>query len=164
MIFGFLSRRASCRRRNRPQKPSCRRSTKKPRICIVPPEWSALNSTDGITSIPSRSPSAAASSSPSTQSWSVRANARSFFSAAYRTSCRGLRLPSEAVLWVWRSIHRSFMSRSSAGSSGSQRHRAGTPSFREGRGSSPLIPPVFPYWFRREFQDGAALRTGRIPR
>ncbi len=74
-------------------------------MCMEPPGCRALISTPGMTSTPSLAPAATASASPSMVSWSVSATAFRPLSLASRTRSVGVRVPSEALEWVWRSTN-----------------------------------------------------------
>ena len=71
-----------------------------PRMCSVAGDGiSALISMPGRNANPRADASAAASATPPTVSWSVRASAVSPFRRASRTTSAGDSVPSEAVLW-----------------------------------------------------------------
>src|SRR5712692_3073632 len=75
-----------------------------------PSTWTSAPSTSQLISSPGtivragcRAASATASASPSVESWSVTARTRTPCFTARRTSSRGLKAPSEAVVCAWRS-------------------------------------------------------------
>ena len=69
-------------------------------MCTSAPGTSVLISTPAITSTPNFAPAAWASATPAVESWSVMAMTLTASLAARETSCAGVCVPSEAVVWV----------------------------------------------------------------